>query len=239
MTRRQNRLLAHSRFGPKFGRARACVIVCLGLISLAWTPAFADNGSRKLTIVALGDSLTAGYGLRPADAFPKQLERALKRRGHNIRILNAGVSGDTANAGLRRFDWSVPKSADGLILELGANDALRAMSPKRAQIALNKIITKAKARGLPVLIAGMYAPRNLGRSYVRRFDAIFPRLAKRHRTLLYPFFLDGVAGKPALNIRDGIHPNAKGVAIIVKRMLPAVEQLLERAKAKRRQKGRG
>ena len=209
------------------------------LVASLLAPAQADSTQQPITIVALGDSLTAGFGLRPADAFPVQLQRALRRKGHNVKIVNAGVSGDTANAGLRRFEWAVPKSADALILELGANDALRALPPKNAEAALGKIIKKAQARGLPVLVAGMYAPRNLGRKYVRKFDAIFPRLAKRHGTLLYPFFLDGVARKSALNLRDGIHPNARGIAIIVKRILPSVEQLLERAKAKRAKRGRG
>jgi acyl-CoA thioesterase I len=189
---------------------------------------------RPLRLVALGDSLTAGYGLPSSAAFPAVLERALKARGHNVEIVNAGVSGDTASGGLDRLDWSVPDGTDGVILELGANDMLRGLDPAATQRALDTIISRLKGRGIPVLLAGMYASRNLGPAYVARFDAIYRDLAAKHGLLLYPFFLDGVAGERNLNLPDGIHPTAGGVETIVQRMVPTVEAFLTRASAARR-----
>ncbi len=188
---------------------------------------------RPLRIVALGDSLTAGYGLPQSAAFPVVLERALKARGHNVEIVNAGVSGDTASGGLERLDWSVPDGADGDILELGANDMLRGLDPAATRRALDAIVTRLKARGIPVLLAGMYASRNLGPDYVQRFDAIYRDLAAKHGLVLYPFFLEGVAGQRQLNLPDGLHPTAKGVETIVERILPTVESFLARASASR------
>ncbi len=183
-------------------------------------------------IVALGDSLTAGYGLPDAQSFPVQLQNALAKRGQKVEIVNAGVSGDTTTDGLARFDWSVPKTADALILELGANDALRGLDPAKTKATLEAILDKAKARGLPVLLAGMEAPRNLGPEYVAQFHAIYADLAKRYDVIFYPFFLQGVALDPSLLQEDGMHPNAKGVTLIVKNILPDVEKLLAEAKAK-------
>jgi acyl-CoA thioesterase I len=188
---------------------------------------------RPLRIVALGDSLTAGYGLPQSAAFPVVLERALKARGHNVEIANAGVSGDTASGGLERLDWSVPDGADGVILELGANDMLRGLDPAATRRALDAIVTRLKARGIPVLLAGMYASRNLGPDYVQRFDAIYRDLAAEHGLVLYPFFLEGVVGQRQLNLPDGLHPTAKGVETIVERILPSVESFLARASASR------
>jgi acyl-CoA thioesterase-1 len=183
---------------------------------------------RPLRIVALGDSLTAGYGLPRGAAFPAVLERALKARGHKVEIVNAGVSGDTAAGGLERLDWSVPEGSDAVILGLGGNDMLRGLDPAATQRSLEAIVTRLKARGIPVLLAGMHAARNLGADYVRRFDAIYADIAARHGLVLYPFFLDGVAGERHLNLPDGIHPTAKGVETIVARMLPTVEAFLAR-----------
>ena len=193
-----------------------------------------EAADRPLKIVALGDSLTAGLGL-PADAaFPARLEAALKAKGYAVTIVNAGVSGDTTSGGLARLDWSVPEGTDAVILELGANDALRGIEPKLAKTALDTILNKLAARHIPVLLAGMAAPRNLGADYVREFDAVYPALASTHRVVFYPFFLDGVATDPKLNQGDGLHPTAAGVDVIVSRILPLVEELIARARAARR-----
>ncbi len=184
------------------------------------------QGARQIRLVALGDSLTAGYGLPASAAFPAKLEAALRARGHRVAIQNAGVSGDTAQGGLERLDWSVGDGVDGVIVELGANDALRALPVAQAEAALDAIVTRLKARGIPVLLAGMRAPPNLGRAYTEAFDGLYPRLAAKHGVPLYPFFLDGVAGDRELNLPDGIHPTAKGIDLIVERMLPTVERFL-------------
>lgn len=178
------------------------------------------------TILALGDSLTAGLGLDPAEAFPAKLEAALKAKGHDVKVINAGVSGDTVAAGLARLDWSLDASVDAVIVELGANDALRGLPPAQAEAALDQILGRLGKR--PVLVAGMLAPRNLGADYAAAFDPIFARLAEKHGALHYPFFLEGVAADPALNQADGIHPNAKGVDMIVSRILPSVEKLIRK-----------
>ena len=180
----------------------------------------------------LGDSLVAGLGLKPSDAFPAQLERALKARGHVVEVINAGVSGDTTAGGLARLAWAVPEQTDAVILELGANDALRGLDPAGARSNLDKIIATVRANGAEVLLAGMFAPRSLGKDYVRAFESIYPDLANKYALILYPFFLQGVAMDPKLNLDDGLHPNARGVAEITKNILPAVEQLIERARTK-------
>lgn len=182
--------------------------------------------ARTIRLVALGDSLTAGYQLAGRDAFPAVLEAALKAKGHDVAIENAGVSGDTTTGGLDRLDWSVPDGTDGVILELGANDALRGLDPAIPERALDQILAKLKARNIPVLLAGMYAPRNNGEAYVKAFDSIYPRLARKHGVPLYPFFLEGIAGDARLNLADGIHPNPAGVKVIVERMLPTVEAFI-------------
>jgi acyl-CoA thioesterase-1 len=187
--------------------------------------------AAPVTLLALGDSLTAGLGLETPEAFPARLEAALKAKGLDVRIVNAGVSGDTAAAGLARLDWALSEDVGGLIVELGANDALRGLDPAQTEAALDAILAKAAARRLPVLVAGMQAPPNLGADYAAAFDAIYPRLAKKHGAILYPFFLDGVAAQPSLNQADGIHPNGKGVDIIVERIMPSVEGLIRRAAA--------
>jgi acyl-CoA thioesterase I len=188
---------------------------------------------RPLRIVAFGDSLTAGYGL-PADAaFPARLERALTAKGIATEIANAGVSGDTTSGGLARIDWSIPDGTEAVILEIGANDALRGVDPKLTRGALEAMLERLKARHIPVLLAGMLAPRNLGPDYSTAFDAIYPDLAKKYGAMLYPFFLDGVAADSKLNQRDGLHPTAAGVDVIVARILPDVERLAAAAKAAR------
>jgi acyl-CoA thioesterase-1 len=154
-------------------------------------------------------------------------------------VINAGVSGDTTAAGLERLRWAVPERTDAVILELGANDALRGLDPVRAKANLDNIITTLKAGGAEVLLAGMLAPRNMGEDYARAFDAIYPELAGKHGVLLYPFFLDGVAVDAALNLGDGMHPNPKGVAEITKRILPAVEELMARARARQAASSKG
>lgn len=189
--------------------------------------------TRPLRIAAFGDSLTAGFNLPAPDAFPAQLERALKARGHAVEVINAGVSGDTTAAALERFDWAIPDDADAAIVELGANDALRGQPPEQARRNLDTILGRLKAKAVEVLVAGIPAPRNWGDDYVRAFDPMFADLAGKHGALLYPFFLDGVALKPELSLPDGLHPNAKGVAVIVERILPKVEELVARAKARR------
>ena len=209
--------------GMRFG----FLAFCLGLL-LAFSPLQAQS----LRILALGDSLTAGLGVDPADAFPAKLEAALKARGHDIVITNAGVSGDTSTAGAERLDWALGDPVDAVILELGANDALRGIDPDQTEKALDRILTEIKKRNLPVLFAGMLAPRNLGPDYGKKFDALFPRLAQKHGVLFYPFFLDGVAADPALNQPDGLHPNSKGVDMIVSRILPITEDLLKQASSK-------
>ncbi len=196
-------------------------------------PARAASGEQPVKIVVLGNSISAGHGL-PADAaFPAKLSAALKAKGEAVTVVNAGVSGDTASGGLSRLDWSVPSGTDAVILELGANDALRGIDPALTKKALDAILTKLAARHISVLLAGMKAPRNMGPDYVRQFDAIYPALASTHSVVFYPFILDGVAADPKLNQGDGMHPNAAGVDVIVARILPQVETLMARARAAR------
>lgn len=187
--------------------------------------------AEPLRIVALGDSLSAGYQLPAAAAFPVQLEAALKERGHEVEVVNAGVSGDTTSGGLARLDWSVGEDADAVIVELGANDALRGLPVASARSNLEAIVSRLRARGLPVLVAGMRAPRNLGPDYVEAFDAMFGEIAEAHDALLYPYFLDGIPMSAETVLPDGIHPTAKGVAIIVEGILPRVEDLIARVRA--------
>ncbi len=202
------------------------------LVFLAVLLAASPVPAQPTHIVAFGDSLTAGLGLDPGEAFPARLEAALKARGHDIVIANAGVSGDTSTGGAERLDWTLAPDVDAVIVELGANDALRGIDPQQTEKALDLILTELGKRKLPVLLAGMLAPRNLGSDYGKSFDAIFPRLARKHGVLFYPFFLDGVAAEPLLNQPDGIHPNSKGVDMIVSRILPITEDLIRQASPK-------
>lgn len=214
---------------------RNCLVAALLVISSA---SWADT-TRPLRIVVLGDSLVAGFNISQRDAFPAQLERALKAKGHAVEVINAGVSGDTTAAGLDRLQWAVPEKTDAVILELGANDALRGLSPAQAKSNLDKIVNALKAGGSEVLLAGMVAPRNLGPEYVQAFDTMYPDLAKTYDLLLYPFFLEGIALDGKLNLPDGLHPNPKGVAEITRRILPTVEQLIERVRAKQTNGSKG
>jgi acyl-CoA thioesterase-1 len=186
------------------------------------------KAAPPLRLVALGDSLTAGFGLPLEASFPVLLQRALSEKGIEAAIANAGVSGDTVEDGLARLDWSVPQSTQGVILELGANDALRGIDPKRCETTLDQIIGRLKGRGVAVLLCGMYAPRNLGADYVSAFDAIYPRLSAKYGLILYPFFLDGVAGDSALTQPDGMHPNAEGMRVIVAKILPTIAEFAAR-----------
>ena len=216
----------------KIGGWRAAVTVLCAVGSIAvLMGASANAAERPMTIVALGDSLTAGYGLPARDAFPVQLQRALAAKGMMVNVINAGVSGDTTTGGLSRLDWSVPDGTDGVILELGANDALRGFNPGVARKALDALLRRLKERKIPVLLCGMLAPPNLGTEYGSAFNAIYPELAAQYGAILYPFFLAGVAADPKLNQPDGLHPTAAGVATIVENILPRVEELIGRAKA--------
>ncbi len=197
------------------------VAMVVGLLGVA-VPA----ESRVFRLVAFGDSLSAGYQLSQKDAFPAVLEAALKARGHKVVIEDASVSGDTASGGLERLDWGVADDTDLVILELGANDALRGIDPIITEQALDEIITRLKQRNIAVLLAGMYAPRNNGPDYIAAFDSIYPRLAQKHGIPIYPFFLDGVQGRADLNLADGIHPNPAGVKVLVERILPTIEKAL-------------
>lgn len=218
----------------KLFNAAAQLFRRFGAPGLALFLAFAQPAAAQEppTILALGDSLTAGYGLAEPDIFPVRLEAALKDAGTPASVINAGVSGDTTAGGLARLDWLIAdKAPDVLLIELGGNDGLRAIDPKSTRTNVEAIIAKGKAAGSVILLTGMLAPPNLGREYEQEFNAIFPDLAAKHDVLFYPFFLEGVAADRALNQPDGIHPNRKGVDIIVARLLPLVQQALAKAKA--------
>jgi acyl-CoA thioesterase I len=184
---------------------------------------------RELLLLAFGDSLTAGYQLGPDESFPAQLQARLRQQGIKARVHNAGVSGDTSTAGRSRLAWvlaGLKTKPDLVILALGANDALQGLDPNKTRANLDAMLAELKKRNIPVLLVGMLAPRNLGRDYARTFDALYPELAKRYQVPLYPFFLEGVALNPALNLADGIHPNKQGIALIVRRMLPNIRAAL-------------
>ena len=195
-----------------------------GLLAAAAAPSAAAEPVRLL---AFGDSLTHGYGLPSGETFPEQLEAALRADGLEVTVINAGNSGDTTAGGRARLDWALADDPDAVILELGANDGLRGLDPAATYDNLDAILARLKEADLPVLIAGMLAPPNLGREYTDAFNAVYPRLARKYGAPLYPFFLDGVAMDKALNQSDGIHPNAAGVAEIVQRIKPHVVRLLE------------
>lgn len=184
--------------------------------------AFAD----PVRIVGLGDSLMAGYQLDAGQSFPEKLEAALKARGHDVVIVNAGVSGDTSAGGLSRLDWSVPDDTDMVILELGANDMLRGIAPQVTEDNLTAMIERLNQRNIDVVLAGMVAAPNLGADYAAQFNPIFPKLAARYDVPLYPFFLEGVAAERDLLLEDGMHPNAAGVDRMVENFLPLIEEVL-------------
>jgi acyl-CoA thioesterase-1 len=218
---------------PSTARAKAGALAqVVGILFLVNALAAAVNLStaaaepKSVHIVAFGDSLSAGYGLRPKDAFPAQLQKQLKADGRNVVVTNGAVSGDTTADGLQRLEWAVPDGTDAVILELGANDALRGIDPAVTRAALTDILTRLKARKIAVLMCGMLAPPNYGSDYAARFNAIYPELSKSFGVPLYPFFLGGVAAEAKLNQADGLHPTAEGVDVIVKNILPMVEAFL-------------
>ena len=188
--------------------------------------ATASRETMPVKMVVLGDSLSAGFGLSGPAAFPARLQKALYSKGIAVDMINAGVSGDTSSGGRDRLDWSVPDGTNAVILELGANDALRGVDPKVTRSALTDILTRLKARGIAVLLCGMLAPPNYGVEYSANFNAIYPDLAKQFGVPLYPFFLEGVATEEKLNQPDGLHPTAEGIDVIVKNILPTVEAFL-------------
>lgn len=199
-------------------------IACLSLACVLSAAPLAAAAPVK--IVGLGDSLMAGYQLAPGESFPERLQEALKSKGHDVEVINAGVSGDTTWGGLARLEWSVPEDADLVLLELGANDMLRAISPDVTRRNLESMLEKLSARGTRVVLIGMQAAPNLGPDYVASFNAIYPDLAKKWDLELYPFFLDGVAAISGLLLEDGMHPNAKGVDRMVEGMMPMLEPIV-------------
>jgi acyl-CoA thioesterase-1 len=199
------------------------------ILFLAICGVISSARAETFKIVGFGDSLMAGFGLGSGEGFTEKLQAALRAKGHDVTIANAGVSGDTSSGGLSRLDWSVPDGTQLVILELGANDMLRGVSPGIAEKNLDDMLAKLKQRKIAVLLAGMRAAPNLGADYQSAFDAIFPKLAAKYNVPLYPFFLDGVAGEPALQLGDGLHPNAKGVDRMVERILPTVEKAIAAA----------
>lgn len=220
-------LRSYGGFAP--GMKIGCWVVAVTLAGALLAAPAMRAADHPVRIVALGDSLTAGYGLAANEAFPVKLQHALAAKGLATDIANAGVSGDTTSGGLARLDWSVPDGTDAVILELGANDALRGLDPTVTRGALDAMLRRLSERHIPVLLCGMLAPRNMGTDYGRAFDAIYSDLAKAYGAILYPFFLDGVAAEPKLNQRDGLHPTATGVDVIVDKILPAVERLVAKA----------
>jgi acyl-CoA thioesterase-1 len=210
-------------------------MLVLGLAMIAVEPAFSEpalaqtpaaSGTKPIKMVVLGDSLSAGLGLPAPYAFPARLQKALKAKGIDVDMINAGVSGDTTSGGRDRLDWSIPEGTQAVIIELGANDALRGTNPDVTRAALTDIVTRLKARKILVFVCGMLAPPNYGSDYSARFNAIYPDLSKSLGVPLYPFFLEGVATNPKLNQPDGLHPTAEGVDVIVKNILPSVEAFL-------------
>jgi len=205
-------------------------MLVLGLVVAMAGTAFAETpvpgGTKPVKMVVLGDSLSAGLGLSASAAFPARLKRSLEANGIVVDMINAGVSGDTASGGRDRLDWSIPEGTDAVIVELGANDALRGVDPSVTRAALTDILARLKARGIAVLLCGIVAPPNYGSDYSARFNAIYPDLAKSFGVPLYPFFLEGVATQARLNQADGLHPTAEGVDVIVQNILPTVQAFL-------------
>jgi acyl-CoA thioesterase I len=207
-----------------------------GLVLMSTAFIAPAQAQAPIKLAVLGDSLSAGYGLPLQAAFPARLQKALREKGLDVDILNAGVSGDTTSSGRDRLDWSIPDGTEAVIVELGANDALRGLDPKVTKSALEDIIKKLQARKMAVMLAGMLAPPNYGPDYAAKFDPIYADLGKAYDVPLYPFFLDGVAGDVKLNLPDGIHPTAEGIDIIVTRILPSVEAFLSKVAASRAKK---
>ncbi len=201
------------------------------MIAAAMAFSASAAAEEPITVLAFGDSLTAGYGLPQDQAFPQVLERRLADMGRNVKVRNGGVSGDTSAGGRARLDWMLDPKPDAVILELGANDALRGLPPEQLQENLAAILETLKARQIPVLLAGMMAPRNLGPDYVKSFDRVYPALSREFEVPLYPFFIGPTLSRPGLTLADGLHPNPEGVRMIVEGILPDVLKLLDTAKA--------
>lgn len=210
-------------------------VTFIALTLFSYGPASAADQSPPIRILAFGDSLTAGYGLDDlADSFPSQLERALKAKGHNVALIQAGMSGDTTTGGLNRIEWSLAEKPDAVMVALGGNDGLRAVDPAVTEKSMKGIVERIRRDGMPVLVAGMLAPPNLGRDYADRFNASFAKIAKMNDAVFYPFLLDGVASIPSLNQADRIHPNPKGVAVMVEKITPYMVTLIEQVQARRK-----
>jgi acyl-CoA thioesterase-1 len=222
-----NLAIAYGRFAAAVNSL--LLVLLLGPLLVGAPPAHAQNGPVKIAV--LGDSLAAGYGVKPEQAFPIRLQEALKGQGRNVTVLNQGVSGDTSAGGLERLDWMLADKPDIVLVELGGNDALRGIDPKATEKNLAAIVEKLKAAKVTVWLAGMMAPRNLGSDYVKEFDGLYKRIADKYEVPLYPFILDGVAQDPALNQGDGIHPNPKGAQVVADRLLPFVTKNLDDAAA--------
>lgn len=217
-----NMLSSHALYGAFLRNSQ--ILLVLGVMML--TQLLPAAAGAQIRLLALGDSLTAGYGLPPDAAFPAQLEAALRRLNLPVQVINAGVSGDTTAGALSRVDWALADRPSHALVALGANDMLRGLSPDAARDNLDRILTRLQSAGVKVMLAGMLAAPNLGEEYGRRFNAIYPDLARKHALPLYPFFLDGVAGQRALNQDDGIHPTRPGVAVIVERITPKIASWL-------------
>ncbi len=219
-----------SRRSPRpYGAVRRAALSAGLTLALAASGA-AAAAAKPIRLLAFGDSLTAGYGLPPGQGFVPKLEAALRKQGHDVTVVDGGVSGDTTSGGLARLDWTLGDGVDAVILELGANDMLRGIDPKVPDANLDKMLATFKDKHIPVLLAGMHTPPSMGRDYSDKFDAIYPDLARRYDVALYPFFLNGIIGDGALHLPDGMHPNAAGVDIIVAKILPAVDDLLKEVK---------
>lgn len=236
--KRQDRATAFQGYGPLVNLFKRLSLFLLALLltgnisgpAVARTPVAKPSAPAEFTVLAIGDSLTAGYGLAPRQAFPDQLQKALRKRGLSVDVKNAGVSGDTTSGGLSRLAWLISGAKvrpDLVIVEFGANDALRGIDPSITRANLDSMLAYLTAQKLKVLLVGMMAPPNMGRDYAEDFNAIYPALAKKYRVAYDPFFLEGVAAKPELNQKDGMHPNFKGVGIIAARLSPKVETLLK------------
>lgn len=208
----------------RFKAAAQCLIPFALALVMMTVPAAAQD--RKLNLVGFGDSLMAGYQLPPEEALPAKLQKALRAKGFSVDVVNAGVSGDTSTGGLARVDWSVPDGTDGVVLELGANDALRGIQPEQTEKNLDAILAKFQQRKIPVLFVGMIAPPNMGGEYAERFNPIYERLAQKYQVAFHPFILDGVVTKAELQLEDGMHPNAKGIDVMVERLLPVAERFV-------------
>ena len=204
------------------------LIVCAFIVGSCFIAV--TSHARELKLLAFGDSLIAGYGLPKKDGFSDQLEAVFNEAGTRLKVINAGVSGDTSAGGLSRIDWALGANPDAILLELGANDSLRGIDPAITKMNLQKLLTKLEKTGMPILFAGMVAPPNMGKEYGLEFERVYLELAETNDVIFYPFFLEGVAGVPELNQEDGIHPNKEGVSKIVKKIAPFVTDLLKRVK---------